>query len=721
MLQTNEITTRSTTLVGRPEDGSLSFRVNRSLSLAANHSMEQMKPDGHWCGEVKTNATTTAEYVFLYHALGLDLLSDREAIISWLLSVQAADGSWSIAPYYPGDISTTVEAYLALKLLGLPEESHQLHKSRDFIIAAGGVATVRIFTRIYLAMFGLFPWTAVPELPPELILVPSALPISIYQWSAWARATIVPLLIISHHRPIYALPNGRSESNIYLDELWCNPTDKAVPYTNDLLVSWGCDTIAFAFNLVDSCLHRLNGLRKFNPVRRYSIRRCIDWILVHQEEAGDFGDIMPSLHGAMFALSLEGYGLDSDPICRGLKAIERYSWRDCLGKRIQTTVSAFWDTSLMIIGLSDAGMPQNSIALTRSVSWARGRQVLGKYGDWALYNPRLEPGGFGFGYFNTWYPDADDTAAAILSMIRQDTRIVFSSHVLRALKWLLGMQNKDGGWGAFDRDNNNLFLNKIPFSDMEALCDPSTPDVSGHVLEAFGLFLSISRKHKMQADESKLVDHLTAASQRAINYLSSMQEPSGAWYGRWGCNYLYGTSAALCALQYFLGTTEKNSWGGRDDSILDSVKNATQWLEATQNQDGGWGETLHSYEDPLQAGSGPSTASQTAWALMGLLPYLPPSTKAILNGVEYLLGTQKKAGPQGATWHEGHYTGTGFPSHFYIGYSYYPHYFPLMALGRFAEAIRQHPLSLFASSTKPSTNFEGELGDQGPITPRLKV
>ncbi|KAJ5936694.1 terpene cyclase [Penicillium verhagenii] len=675
--------------------------------------MEQMKPDGHWCGEVKTNATTTAEYVLLYQALGRDLLSDREAIISWLLSVQAADGSWSIAPEYPGDISTTVEAYLALKLLGFPEESRQLKMCRDFVISAGGVAKVRIFTRIYLAMFGLFPWTAVPELPPELILVPSRLPISIYQWSAWARATIVPLLVISHHRPIYALPNGRSESNVYLDELWCNPASKNVPYTTGFLMSWKCDAIAFAFKLVDFSLHRLNGLRTFNPVRQYSLRRCIDWILDHQEEAGDIGDIMPSLHGAMFALNLEGYGLDSDPIRRGLEAIERYSWRDRLGKRIQTTVSAFWDTSLMIIGLTDAGIPQNNPILSRSVSWARGRQILDRHGDWALYNPNLEPGGFCFGYFNTWYPDVDDTSAAVVSMIRHDTQSLCSSHVLRALKWLLGMQNKDGGWGAFDRDNTNLFLNKIPFSDMDALCDPSTPDVTGHVLEAFGLFLSTSRKHNIQAGESQLIDHLTAASQRAIDYLSSMQEPSGAWYGRWGCNYLYGTSASLCALQYFIGNTENNAWSGGDDSILDDVKNATTWLEATQNQDGGWGETLHSYEDPLRAGSGPSTASQTAWALMGLLPYSSPSKRTILEGVDYLLRTQKEASPHGATWQEDHFTGTGFPSHFYMGYSFYPHYFPLMALGRFAYALGLHPLRSFESSPRIHVS-EGKLGDQRP-------
>ncbi|KAJ5545478.1 squalene-hopene-cyclase [Penicillium sp. DV-2018c] len=697
MSQTNAITTQTTTLVGCPKDELLLSRVKHSLLLAAQHSQEQIKPDGHWCGEVKTNVTTTAEYVFLYYSLGIDLTKDREAIIRWILSEQRQDGSWSIAPRYPGDISLTVEAYLALKILGVPQESSVLRKACDFVLSVGGVAKVRIFTRIYLAMFGLFPWAVVPELPPELILVPSFLPVSIYQWAAWARATVVPLLIISHHRPVYALPNGKSKSNTYLDELWTDPANKMAPYSAGLFQSWSSDVAVFAFTFLDSILHRLNGLRSFNPVRGYAVQKCVNWILEHQEDAGDFGDIMPPLHGSMFALSLEGYALDSDPMHRGLKAIERFSLRDKCGKRIQTTVSAFWDTSLMVAGLSDAGMLPTSTSLAKTMTWIRRRQISSDHGDWKVYNPRLKPGAFSFGYFNTWYPDVDDTAAAVVAMIRQDTHPMHNHHILDALRWLLGMQNADGGWGAFDRDNNRFFLNKIPFSDMEALCDPSTPDVTGHVLEAFGIFLSATRQHntqhKVQTERDDLVDRLTAASQRAIYYLSDTQESSGAWFGRWGCNYIYGTSSALCALAYFVGTRENTKWIERDDSILDGVNSATIWLEATQNSDGGWGETLHSYKDPLRAGTGPSTASQTAWALMALIPYLSPSSRAIRQGVEYLLRTQRKTSGQGATWPEKYFTGTGFPSHFYIGYSFYPHYFPLMALGRYASSLGHRPLS----------------------------
>ncbi|KAF7180407.1 hypothetical protein CNMCM7691_009575 [Aspergillus felis] len=681
MLQTEAITTEGLQIQGQAQDDPLLPRVKQALQLSGLRSREQMHSDGHWCGEVRTNATTTAEHVLLCQALGIDLDADREAFISWFRSTQGADGGWSIVPDHAGDISVTVEAYLALKILGVSEDDAAMRSARDFAITAGGVARVRIFTRIYLAMFGLFPWAAVPELPPELILLPSSVPVSIYHWSAWARATVVPLLIISHHRPIYALPAGKSTSSNYLDELWCNPKDKMVPYNHDQPMAWRSDPFMLIFTLADSILHRLNGLRSLNPIRPFALRKCVDWILEHQEDMGDIGDIMPPLHGAILALNLEGYAPHSDPMRRALEAIERFAYHDKHGKRIQTTVSAFWDTSLMLIALGDARMA-SSPWLTRSLGWLQQHQRLGNYGDWKVNNPALKAGGFSFGYFNTWYPDVDDTASAVLAMIRQDEQLVCSASVLDALNWLLGMQNMDGGWGAFDRDNNNLFLNKIPFSDMEGLCDPSTPDVSGHVLEAFGVFLAVSARQGLQKGNiSVFRDRLASASRKAICYLSATQEASGAWYGRWGCNYIYGTSAALCALAYFGSKTDTMS---NARSVDDAVNLAIRWLETVQNQDGGWGETVDSYKNPSRAGYGPSTASQTAWALMALLPYVPLSTGAIQRGVEYLLRTQTRTASQGVTWHEKTYTGTGFPKHFYIGYSFYSHYFPMMALGRYA-------------------------------------
>jgi squalene-hopene/tetraprenyl-beta-curcumene cyclase len=680
MLQATAITTEGLRIRGQAPDDPLLPRVKQALKLSGQHSREQMHSDGHWCDEVKTNATTTAEHILLCQALGIDIDADREAFISWFRSTQGADGGWSIAPDLAGDISVTVEVYLALKILGVPEGDVVMCSARDFAITAGGVARVRIFTRIYLAMFGLFPWAAVPELPPELILLPTSVPVSLYHWAAWARATVVPLLIVSHHRPTYALPTGRSVTSNYLDELWCDPKHKMVPYNYGQPTAWRSDPFRILFTLADSVLHRLNGLRSLNPFRRFARQKCVDWILEHQEDMGGIADVMPALHGAILALSLEGYPVHSDPIRRGLEAVERSAYRDKQGKRIQTTVSAFWDTSLMLIALGDAGMA-SSPWLTRSLGWLQQHQRLGNYGDWKVNNPGLKAGGFSYGYFNTWYPDVDDTAAAVLAMIRQDERLACSASVLDALNWLLGMQNTDGGWGAFDRDNNNLFLNQIPFSDMEALCDPSCADLTGHVLEAFGVFLAVSARQGLQNKADVLTDRIVSACQRAICYLSATQETSGAWFGRWGCNYIYGTSAVLCALAYFGSKIDTLT---RASSVKDAVNKAIRWLESVQNQDGGWGETVYSYTDPSRAGSGPSTASQTAWALMALLPYLPPSSGVIQRGLEYLLRTQTKTASQGATWYEKPYTSTGFPKYFYMGCGFYAHYFPMMALGRYA-------------------------------------
>ncbi|RAL12395.1 terpene cyclase/mutase family protein [Aspergillus homomorphus CBS 101889] len=697
MSQTVEIGSPVTKVTCQADYDPVLSRVHRSLELSLQHARDLMQPDGHWCGEVRTNATTTAEHILLCQALGVNLEADREAYISWLFSTQGSDGGWSLVPDHGGNISATVEAYLALKILGVSEDEREMRKARAYALAAGGVAKVRIFTRIYLALFGLFPWEAIPELPAELILIPSQLPVSLDRWSSWARATVIPLLIVSHHRPTYPLPAEISDHNhTYLDKLWCDPSNKVIPYTPPLAPSWNSDPFVSLFTVTDAILHRCNGLRFFNPLRRFARRKCVNWILEHQEITGDIGDIMPPLHGAMLALTLEGYSLNSDPIRRGLEAIERFACHDASGKRIQTTASACWDTSLMLIGLSDAGVtPDQQPMINNSLSWLQQRQILDQHGDWRVFNPDLHPGGFSFGYFNTWYPDVDDTACAILAMTRQDASLIHSPSVLHAVNWLLGMQNADGGWGAFDRDNNDWYLNKIPFSDMEGLCDPSTPDVTGHVLEAFGMFLAVgSSRRKPPSAYSACLDRINLAFRRAMYYLSATQEPSGAWYGRWGVNYIYGTSAVLCALPYFLHEKHCSTLLASDDSLAQEVAQAVRWLEIVQNADGGWGETVDSYRDPSQAGSGPSTASQTAWALMALLPYLRPSTEFIRRGVEYLLRTQvqtSSTGGKGATWHERAYTGTGFPNHFYFGYSFYAHYFPMMALGRYAYAAGGRP------------------------------
>ena len=641
----------------------------RALEKAANYAFESVLPDGHWCGEFQTNATITAEYILLRQALGLDQRSDREQLRNYFLSEQNPDGSWGIAPDCQGDVSTSTEAYFALKILNVPSGHPAMCRARDYILSVGGIATARIFTRIYLATFGLFPWSAIPEMPAELILLPSWAPINIYVLSSWARSTIVPLLIICHHRPLYPLPNGIDANNDYLDELWCNPSDKNVPYCPSNL--WTTDKLAFAFSAIDTVLHYLGGLRYF-PLRSYAIRQCLKWVLEHQEEAGDWAGIFPPMHLSTLALVLEGYKLEDSPVYRALEAIERFAWEDDRGKRVQCCVSPVWDTILMTIGLCDAALPGRHSMSKRAMEWVRSRQLLGPEGDWRIYNPRLPPGGFSFEYHNTWYPDVDDTAAAIIAFIKQEPDFM-DPCITQAVIWVLGMQNRDGGFAAFDLNNDKLFLNKIPFSDMNGLCDPSSADVTGRVLEAFGLLIQTPYKNHVSSD---LIDRVLLSTTRAIRYLASTQEPTGAWYGRWGSNYVYGTSNTLCALAH---------WIKCNVEVQDCVDLAVQWLKSVQNPEGGWGEGLDSYSKPNRAGCGPSTPSQTAWALMGLLPFLSSTDPVIEKGVSYLISTQsKQTSIKGATWPETQYTGTGFPEYFYTGYSLYPHYFPMMALGRYA-------------------------------------
>lgn len=586
-----------------------------------------------------------------------------------MLSVCSAnlDGSWGIAPDHPGDVSTTAEAYLALKILGVLENFPAMSRARSFVIGAGGLAKVRIFTRIFFAQFGLFPWDAVPQLPAEFILMPSQSPANIYSLSSWARSTVIPLLIIRHHQPTYALPNGASTKNNFLDELWLDSEDKMVPYNSPFLDMWRNSFFEFTFGVIDKILYHLHGLRYF-PLRGYARRQCVDWILERQEKAGDWAGIVQ-------ALILEGFTVEDERIRMAIEATERFAWRDHNGKRIQACVSPVWDTVLMTRALCDAGVDGQDKRLRQAVRWSKARQLLGPQGDWRVYNPKLAPGGFAFEYHNTWYPDIDDTAAAILAFISHNPQSVESTCVASAANWICGMQNSDGGWGAFDLNNDKLFLNKIPFSDMDSLCDPSTADVTGRILEAFGLMIHAACQEHIAPD---LLNRITVASERAIAYLAKTQESTGAWYGRRGMNYVYGTSNALCGLAYF----------SQDDQLVqDMVASAILWLRMTQNPDGGWGEGPESYKDPKRCGCGPSTASQTAWAVMGLLTRRFPIDGATNRGVAYLVDSQTDTTGDGASWPETKYTGTGFPNHFYLGYTLYRHYFPMMALIREGDEI----------------------------------
>ncbi|KAK7913775.1 terpene cyclase [Apiospora marii] len=572
------------------ENLSLRLEAEEALEQAVQFSFDEQKEDGHWVAETSSDATFTSEYVMFKYAVGLDLKADGDAIKLWLLRDQKQDGSWGLAPELPGNISTTTEAYLALKILGVSSDEKAMLKARDFMIQSGGVAKARFFTRFFLATFGLFPWAAIPQIPAELILLPASSPLNIYTLSSWARSTMIPVLIVAHHKPLYALPNGRSSDNDFLDELWVDPKNKNIPFAPPLSkLFWESDWIQLFFTAADKVLAFAGGLRNF-PTRRTALTRCVEWLLEHQEAEGDWAGFFPPMHGSVWALLLEGYPLDHDVIKRGLSALERLAVQDEGGKRLTATVSPVWDTSLMAVSMCDAGVGSDP-RMCKAAEWLQCRQLMGPEGDWRVYSPCQQPGGWSFQYHNRWYPDVDDTAVVVMALAKQDHHFVESDSCVHALTWIMGMQNHDGGWGAFDCYNDKLWLHKIPFSDMDSLCDPSTADVTGRILECFGLMLSYGTKRLGEPMEARLA----ASAARAVDYLLKEQEKTGPWWGRWGSNYIYGTGNVLRGLVHF---------GRSDPKVCASLETAVAWFESVQNADGGWGETLASYEFPKMAGRG---------------------------------------------------------------------------------------------------------------------
>jgi len=642
--------------------GDLRADARRAADRAIRHLHALQQPDGHLCAELESNATLTAEYVFLRQMLGLPLADRAEPLSRWLLGGQQPDGGWTIAAGLPSDVSTTAEAYLALRLVGHGEDDPRLIHAASRIRSLGGLARVRVFTRIHLACFGLWPWSAIPVLPPELVLLPGRAPVSVYSLASWARSTMIPLFVIAHHRPTFALPNGHSAENPWLDALWLDPRAKRARFgqsARQVLATRGLGT-RLLFALGEPLL-RAYDRHASALLRDRALAACERWILAHQDPSGDWGGIFPPMMNSVLALRLAGHALGSPPVERGLEAIERFALEDTAGLRMQACVSPVWDTALSATAMLEAGAPPGDPRIAQACAWLGARQVLDVRGDWSVLRPGLEPGGWAFEYENRHYPDVDDTAAVLTVLLRQRPEALASPELQRGLAWMLGMQGKDGGWGAFDADNDKTFLNDIPFSDMDSLCDPSTPDVTGHALELLGAL--------REAPGAKAREPAIA---RGLSYLRRTQEPEGSWYGRWGVHYVYGTHAALCALSA-LGVPR----GDRQ------VARALDWLVSVQNPDGGFGESVLAYRDRAQMGRGASTPSQTAWALLALLSYLPHDHAAITRAVRWLCARQVVgAGPEAGTWSEPEFTATGFPNHFYLRYHLYRHYFPLQALGR---------------------------------------
>ncbi len=657
-----------------------------ALERARERLLALQSSEGFWQGELQTNVTMDAEDMLLREFLGVRTADETARSAAWIRSQQRPDGTWANFHGGPGELSTTVEAYWALRLAGDAAEAEHMLAAARFIRSEGGLERARVFTHVWLALFGLWSWDRVPALPPEIVFLPSWAPLNVYDFACWARQTIVAVSLVKAHRPVrelaFDLDELRAPAGPAIASAPTRGRIRREPSTPRPGSRWG------------AWLTRLDGAvrhyerRPIGLLRRLAIAHAERWIVRRQEADGSWGGIQPPWVYSLIALHLVGYPLEHPVVRRGLEGLERFMVEDrddALGlgapagpsRRLEACQSPVWDTAMAIIALDDAGCPSEHPARTRAVEWLLDKEVTVR-GDWSVARPTLSPGGWAFEFANDNYPDVDDTAEVVLALCRgrghSDSRrgggagadagwprhngVALASSAAtrteqaigRALSWVEGMQSDGGGWGAFDAENTRSLVRDLPFLDFGEVIDEPSADVTAHAVEmltALGL-----------AD--------SPAARRGVRWLVDQQEPGGSWFGRWGVNHIYGTGAAVPALIA----------AGMDRSH-ECIRRAIDWLEEHQNEDGGWGEDPRSYDDEKWIGRGPSTASQTAWALLALQA-AGERSPALERGVGWLVETQRADG----SWDEPQYTGTGFPSDYYINYHLYRLAFPVMALGR---------------------------------------
>ncbi len=583
--------------------------LHTAVELGAERLLSLQHPDGWWKGELESNATMIAEHLFLLHFLGLrDAETDR-LLANELLARRRADGTWSIWFEGPADLSVTVEAYTALKLAGVDAGD----ATRDYIRRSGGVARTRIFTRAFLALIGQWPWRRLAKVPVELILLPANGPLSVYDLACWARQTMVSLSVVEALRPVR-------------------------PSAIDLSEIGGRKTAA-------------SGTPRLSGRRRRAIAVAEQWVRERQEADGSWGGIQPPWVWSLIMLAALGHGFEDETFARGLAGWERFMVREGDRLRPEACQSPVWDTALSVLALRAAGIPADDPRLQAAGSWLIGEEVTVR-GDWAIRRPDLVPGGWSFEFDNDLYPDIDDTVVVALALRELE---LGDEAVRRGLDWTVGMQSRSGGWGAFDADNEALWLYRLPMCDFGKVTDEPSADVTAHALETLGREAGYD-----------------SAVASGLDWLLAEQEPDGSWFGRWGVNHLYGTGAAVPALEA-CGVPPEHP----------AIRRALSWLDSVQQPSGAFGEDILSYSDPARRGRGAATPSQTAWALLAYVAGGAERGLSTQRAAEYLCQTQCPNGD----WDEQHYTGTGFPLDFMIGYHLYRLTFPLLALGRLRERL----------------------------------
>jgi len=620
--------------------------IAAAAERAGDYLISRQDSAGWWKGELRTNVTMDAEDLLMRQFLGILDPLDLEQAARWIRSQQREDGTWANFHLGPGDLSTTVEAYVALRLAGDRLDAPHMTRARNWIVDNGGLEGTRVFTRIWLALFGEWSWDELPTMPPELIFLSPRFPLNIYQWGCWARQTVVPLTVVATLRPVRPLPFDVSELRV-----------GAVPGEQVPAKFW---SMARGFQLLDKALARYHR-SPVHPMRRRAMREAIEWVIARQEADGGWGGIQPPWVYSVLALHLMGYPMNHPTVTAAIKGLDGFliyeDTPDGPVRRLEACQSPVWDTCLALIALDDAGVGRDHPAVARGVRWMAAEEIVAVKGDWAVARPDLAPAGWAFEFANDFYPDVDDTAEVVMSLHRVASGDAdLQAAIQRGVEWVIGMQSADGGWAAFDADNTHEFITRLPFCDFGAVIDPPSADVTAHAVEMLAM--------------RGLAD--LPAAQRGVQWLLDHQEADGSWFGRWGANYVYGVGAVVPALVE----------AGVETTSL-PIKRAVRWLHDHQNGDGGWGEDLRSYHDPSWNGRGASTPSQTGWALMALLA-AGDTSEAVEAGVAYLLGNQREDGG----WDEDLYTGTGFPGYFYINYELYRHIFPLTALGRYLKRSR---------------------------------
>jgi squalene-hopene/tetraprenyl-beta-curcumene cyclase len=633
----------------------LASRVAVAVDAARKYLFSQQHEDGYWCGELQADTTLESDYILLHMLLGTGNQERFDKAARYILNHQNEDGGWSIYAGGPSNVSASVKAYFGLKLAGFAAEHPALKRARNKILEMGGVTEVNTFTKIYLCFFGQYDYDAVPAVPPEIVLFPNWFWFNIYEISSWSRAILVPLSICYAKKPFKKIPDEMG-----VEELFVGGRDRSRMH-----LRWSKKRISWRnfFLLLDRLTHWFERVH-IRPLRSLALKKAEKWMLERFEMSDGLGAIYPSMMNAIIALRCLGYSVDDPQFIRAFDEFEKLGIEEGDTFRMQPCMSPVWDTAYALFALGEAGVPASDPRMVKSANWMLQKQVR-KPGDWKIKNPKGEPGGWYFEFNNEFYPDVDDSAMVCLGLSRVEhpNGRYQSESVQRAIDWIFSMQCKNGGWASFDKDNDRMVFQYVPFADHNAMLDPATVDITGRILECLATY-GYDQNH--------------AAVKRAIKFIRKEQEPDGSWFGRWGVNYIYGTMQVLRGLEA-MGVD-------RNDPM---VQQAAEWLRSVQNADGGWGETVGSYDDPNLRGQGESTASQTAWAIMGLLAVGDTRSECVARGMAYLLRTQNKDG----SWDEAFFTGTGFPRVFYLKYHLYSEYFPLIALTTYSKVMAEKSAS----------------------------